>query len=120
MSCFEETLLIGFVIFSFIVRFFFFWEAQNAKGNQDLVLHPFRPHVDAQIPRFSFTSHAAQRDEGRSSCNLLAAQSFPGDAAEEGMTLDVTHSSTSRAQAIAGVELEQLWSSIMESGYTVR
>lgn len=40
---------------------------------------------------------------------LLAAQSFPRDAAEEGMTLDVTHTSTSRTQAIASIKLKQLW-----------
>lgn len=34
------------------------------------------------------------------------------------MALDVTHTSSSRAQAIAGIELKQLWSSIMESGDT--
>ncbi|TNN76312.1 Dihydrolipoyllysine-residue succinyltransferase component of 2-oxoglutarate dehydrogenase complex, mitochondrial [Liparis tanakae] len=38
----------------------------------------------------------------------LAAQRLPGDAAEEGVALDVAHASASRAQAIAGVELQQL------------
>lgn len=84
------------------------------KGNQDLVLHPFWPHKDAWI---EVSVHFQCRTEGSQvqQLHLLAAQSFPGDAAEEGMTLDVTHSSTSGAQAIAGVKLKQLWSSIMES-----
>lgn len=119
MSCFEETLLIGFVIFQFYCEIFFLGSTK-CKGKPGSGAASIPATRGCSDPRFSFTSHAAQRDEGRSSCNLLAAQSFPGDAAEEGMTLDVTHSSTSRAQAIAGVELEQLWRSIMESGYTVR
>ena len=40
--------------------------------------------------------------------HLLAAQSFPRDTTEEGMALNVTHTSTSRTQAIAGIELKQL------------
>lgn len=51
---------------------------------------------------------------------LLVAQGFPGDAAEEGMTLDVAHASTSRAQPVARVKLEQLWSSKMFTGHSYR
>lgn len=69
---------------------------------------------------FNLNSSVGQGGSEVQQLHLLAAQSFPGDAAEEGMTLDVTHTSTSGAQAIASVKLKQLWSSIMESGDTVR
>lgn len=85
------------------------------------MLHPFWPHEDAWIQAFvlplPLQDHQDQRYQ---QLHLLAAQSFPGDAAEEGMTLDVAHTSTSRAQAIASVKLKQLWGSTVESGNTVR
>lgn len=40
---------------------------------------------------------------------LLTAERFPGDAAEEGVALDVAHAATSRSQPVAGIKLEQLW-----------
>lgn len=60
---------------------------------------------------FSSGKHKMQRETRRWRRVLyepLAAQGLPRDAAEEGMTLDVTHAASSRAQAIAGVELKQL------------
>lgn len=67
------------------------------------MFHPFRPQSERKERRPGWL-------------HLLVAQSFPGDAAEEGMTLDVTHTSTAGAQPVAGVKLEQLWSGILFTG----
>lgn len=92
-------------MFQFLLSFFllFLGEEQNAKETQDLVFHPFRSQSD-------------RRERKPGWLHLLVAQSFPGDAAEEGMTLDVTHTSTAGAQPVAGVKLEQLWSGILFTG----
>lgn len=58
-------------------------------------------------------------ERGPQQLHRLTAQSFPGDAAEEGVTLDVTHTPSSRAQAIAGVKLQQLWSTVMVTGLVI-
>lgn len=85
----------------------FLWEAQNAKETRIWCCVHFGPTWV-----FGFRRVSGQRDQPVP--HLLTGQSFPGDAAEEGMTLDVAHTSTSRTQAIASVKLEQLWSSTME------
>lgn len=77
--------------------------------NQNLVRHPFWPQEDSWI-QVSVQLHFQCRTEGLEGqqLHLLAAQSFPGDTGKEGMTLDVTHTSTSRTQAIASIKLKQL------------
>lgn len=51
-----------------------------------------------------------KQDRGVQQLHMLAAESFPGDTAEEGMTLDVANTSTSRTQTMSRVKLKQLWS----------
>lgn len=107
-------------MFQFLLHHFSLGSTK-CKGNQDLVMHPFWPHKDVWIQvsvRLHFQSGTVGSEVQQ--LHLLVAQSFPGDTAEEGMTLDVTHTSTSRTQAIARVKLKQLWSSIMYSEDSVR
>lgn len=47
------------------------------------------------------------------SVDLLTAQCLPGDTIKEGVTLDVTHSTASRAQTITSVKLQKLWNTIV-------
>lgn len=87
----------------FLLFCFFLWEARNAGSASASSLATLRC-LDS---RKAF-SPSGRAQGGQRHC-LLAAQSFPGDATEEGMALDVTHTSSSRAQAVAGIELKQLW-----------
>lgn len=83
-----------------LFSFFFLGEEQNAKRT-----------------RIWCSTHSGHNlTEGSGGLHLLVAQSLPGDAAEEGVTLDVTHTSTAGAQPVAGVKLEQLWSGILFTG----
>lgn len=82
-------------------------ESTRCNGNQDLVLRPpgATPSCLDPAERVLFRS----LEQSNRGSRLLVAQRFPRDAAEEGMTLDVTHTSTSRAQAIASIKLKKLW-----------
>lgn len=39
----------------------------------------------------------------------LVVERMPGDGTKEGVTLDVAHATSSRAQTIAGIKLQKLW-----------